>query len=222
MKSLTPVWGSLVAVVLCLTSQVQAADRYFMIMFASQGDPPMPRTSHTSATFIKTSGSGQLNTDKVEVHTISWLPASAVIEPVRLRPVPGKNFDLLGTIAYAKALNTPTWSWGPFAVKKELYDRALKQVANLNSGSISFIVLDRRFRGQGASNCIHAVADVDLDHGFIETGLAHGKAASEEVLKHLERRIEPTTEDLGVLFERLGVTQEIVRMPLASPVPTAR
>jgi hypothetical protein len=197
---------------LAITNRSQAEDRYFMVMFASQGQPNLPKLSHTFAAFIKTSGQQDLKHDKVEVHTISWMPASLVLVPLRLQLEVGKNLDLAATLAYAKSLNAPVTSWGPFAVKKELYDRAVKQIDLLSSGKIAFIVLDRRFRGKGASNCIHAVCDVDTDNGFVQTGSVHGIPASQAALEHLDRWVIPTKEDLGVLYERLRLPKEVERM----------
>ena len=157
-------------------------------------------------------GGREYQEGQIEAHTISWLPATLVIEPVRLNPEVGKNLDLAASLAFAKSLDAQVSSWGPFAIKKELYDRALKQIDLLNSGKIAYIALDRRFRGQGASNCIHAVCDVDADKGFLDTGTAYGNEASQEAVSHLERWMVPTKEDLAYLNERLAIPKEVEHM----------
>ena len=204
-------------------SRLQAEDRFFMMVFASQGEPNLPRFAHTFATFIKVAGAGPLDKRKIEEHTISWLPASLLIEPLRRLPEPGKNLDLKASIAYAHSLNTTVAGWGPFPIKSEHYERACKQIDFLQSGKMSYIVMDRRFRGQGASNCIHAVTDVERDKGFLDTGTAHGIMAGQLVLSHFEPWVIPTREDLTWLTDRLGlpkgtvqplpVNKEPVRLP---------
>lgn len=206
----------LFSVLLILTSlagpaRALADDRYFMVVFASQAEPNLLRLAHSFATFIKASGDGNPKYGKIEEHTISWLPASLTIEPLRLQPQAGKNVDRQASMAYARSLNAAVSSWGPFPIKQELYERALKQIEFLESGKVAFIVLDRRWRGQGASNCIHALSDVDRDRGFLETDAAHGISASQLVLKHLERWIIPTKEDLHWLNERLGIPDTMVQ-----------
>jgi hypothetical protein len=74
--------------------------------------------------------------------------------------------------------------------------------------------LDKRFRGEGASNCIHAVCDVDTEGGYVQTGTAFGVPASLEALKHLEKWIVPTKEDLSPLYDRLGVPKNAERLAL--------
>jgi hypothetical protein len=40
-----------------------------------------------------------------------------------------------------------------------------------------------------ASNCIHALSDIDTDTRLLETGTARGEAASYLVLEHLQRSV---------------------------------
>jgi hypothetical protein len=213
--------GLVFLVIASSASQTPPQDNYYLVVFASEGQPRLPKLSHTFATFIKTTGDEDPKTDKIEMHTISWLPESLVIELRLLRPEAGKNLDLPATLAFAKSLGTQVSSWGPFAIKKELYDRALKQIELLNSGKIAYIALDRRFRGQGASNCFHAISDLDTDNGLLDTGTSHGKEASQEVVNHLAKWMIPAKEDLEKLYDRLAIPKEVERIAPSQKV-TAR
>jgi hypothetical protein len=54
---------------------------------------------------------------------------------------------------------------------------------------------------------------MDVDKGFLDTGTAHGKAASQEVVGHLRGWMIPSTEDLRFLLDRLGIPKAVDRMP---------
>ncbi len=180
---------------------------YFMVIFAQDSDSHDPVLSHTFATFIKTTGNGP-DKDKyqVEKQTISWLPASLDIRLLRLFPERGTNLGLDETLRWARSRNSRISMWGPYPIQKELYQRALRQVKRLNEGAISFKALDRRFRPDVASNCFHAVSDIDSDNGLLNTGTAHGADASYMVLLHLKRWIIRPEEVHDWVGERLGLT----------------
>src|SRR6187402_3314780 len=78
-----------------------AEERYYVTLFASQGDPNLPQFAHTFAVFTKATGGNDFPKDaKVENHTISWLPTTMEIHPLRLAPEKGKNFDLAATLQW--------------------------------------------------------------------------------------------------------------------------
>jgi hypothetical protein len=76
--------------------------------------------------------------------------------------------------------------WGPYRIGKELYDRALTQEERLRSGRVQYKAIDRNYRPQ-ASNCIHALSDIDTDNGFLHVGPEWGEAASRDVANYLRR-----------------------------------
>jgi hypothetical protein len=200
----------IVATILATTvHQARAEDRYYMMIFASQGEPNLPKLAHTFAVFVK--ASGERKDSKIDTHGISWLPKSLVIDPLRLKPEPGVNLDLAASLKFAKSHEARVTMWGPFLVQKKAYDLALKRIEFLNSGKIAYVVLDRRFRGGEASNCIHAVSDLDIEQPLLATGAAHGEASSELVLRHLERWIVPSKQDPGWLVDRLDLQKDKVR-----------
>jgi hypothetical protein len=197
----------LVAIMLAATARAAVAkDRYFMVVFSAQNSTNSPRAAHTWATFIKASGAGAFPRDyKIESHTISWLPASMAVVPVRLRPEPGKNLDLKATFKWVKSVDAHDSAWGPYQIQKGLYERALAQIQALNSGKIAYKAIDLRFRGRGATNCIHAVADIDVDSGLLETGTQFGDAAGELVVRHLQRWLVDPKKTYPALMEKLAL-----------------
>ena len=204
---------------------LQAEDRHYMLIFASHHQSDRPPLCHTFALFVKAtekeqavlqvvksdSKVEQLKNYDIETHSISWMPQSLDIEPLRRTPVRGINLDLAGSIRLANSQNAPVTMWGPFLIKKELYDMAVQQEQRLNRGAIGYIMLDRRYRGQGASNCIHAVSDLDTTQPALLTGTAHGEAASMMVLRHLERYILPSQESTSWLCEQLKLSPLNIR-----------
>jgi hypothetical protein len=134
-----------------------------------------------------------------------------MIDPLHLRPEQGQNVSLTESIKFAATCNAQVSMWGPFLIQKKCYDMALKRIERLNSGQVAYVVLDRRFRGGEASNCIHAVSDLDVVQPLLLTGAAHGDASSLMVLQHLKKWIVPTKDDLGWLATRLELRTKQVR-----------
>jgi len=180
--------------------QGKAEDHYYMLIFAQQSEGNIARLAHTFATFVKTSAGRRIE----EVQTISWLPETLDIRLLRA-PERGTNLDLESSLRLAKALNTSVFMWGPYRIQKALYDRAAAQVARLNSGTVAYKVLDTPFRPNGASNCIHAISDLDTENGLLNTGTARGVEASLMVLKHLQRWIIDPSETHEWVSRELGV-----------------
>lgn len=175
-----------------------SAESYFMVVFATdRGAAPY---SHTFATFVKTTEEGTL----LDVQTISWMPRTLnifVLAPAE----PGVNLDLHASLQWALSRNVPTFQWGPFEIKRELYDRAATQIARLNSGTVAYKALDRRLHPGNVSNCIHAVSDIEMDRGVLHVGLAHGRAASQLVVWHLQPWIIHPEEHHEWVTDLLGL-----------------
>jgi len=186
-------------------------DSYFMMIFAQEGPGHEPWLSHTFATFVKASGSGtNKNQYKIEGHTISWLPATLDVRLLRLSPERGKNFSLEETLRRAKSLNLRITMWGPYQINEELYERAVRQEKHLKQGAIGYKALDGRFRPNVASNCFHAISDVDADNGLLNTGTAHGDEATLMVLNHLKRWLLRPEEVHDWVARRMGVSDPAI------------
>jgi ABC-type phosphate/phosphonate transport system substrate-binding protein len=180
---------------------------YYLCVFAFDSVPRRARYSHTFATFIKTSGGS------VETHTISWLPRSKQIEIARMQSEPGMNLDLHQTLDFARSLSVRVYEWGPYRVRPELYERALRQIERLRSGRIQYKVLDGAWRPDTASNCIHAVSDIDTSEGYLTVNGAYGVAASTSVVDFLRRwMIEPGREHPSIYEELRLSGQPITRV----------
>jgi len=184
----------------------QADDSYYLIVYAAQRAPTTPRFSHTFATVVKVTERGTDRSKcKVEEHTISWIAKTKEIVLARAKSEPGANLSLRESLRLAASLDEKISMWGPFEIKKELYDRALKQIDLLESDKVQYKALDVRFRPETAINCIHAVSDLDTDEGLLDTGAACGEVASRMVALHLRRWIiRPETTHAWVI-KRLGL-----------------
>src|SRR6266849_8471790 len=194
MKSLTRklrtllVLGTALLLSNVLLLEARADESYYMIVYGAQRTPNVPRFTHTFATFVKATGEGDDKSKyKIEEHTISWIAKTKEIVVARARPEPGVNLCLEDSLRLAVALEEKTSMWGPFEIKKELYDRALKQIDRLESNKVEYKAIDRRFRPESAINCIHAVSDLDADDGLLDVGTASGDEASRAVAGHLRR-----------------------------------
>lgn len=134
--------------------------RYYFVLFGGQSVPFRPRTAHTWATFVKATpapGGGVA----VEHVTISWLPASGPVQPLRARSVEGKNYTLAETFGKMAENNGQVSVWGPFETDAGRYALAVQQAATLDSGAVRFRSVDS-FRGNRAvENCVHALTYAD-------------------------------------------------------------
>ena len=116
--------------------------KYYVVIFTAQADSVELQLSHTFATFVKTT---EEEPDRPEVHTTTWLPENLEIVIWRRFPEAGKNLDLTTTLKWAKSVGAQVMYWGPYEIKKETYEMALKQEDNWTGGKPAQQALDRRF-----------------------------------------------------------------------------
>lgn len=172
-----------------ITPTARADESYYVMFFAQEGAPNVPRLAHTFAAFIKVEHEEDMDPAdyRIETHTISWLPAHLDPQPILLRrPEPGTNLTLKESLDWGISRGGNLSAWGPFPIKKELYVRALKQIDRLNSGRVLYKATDRNFRPDTATNCFHAVSDI-VDGPLLDTGFAFGVPATLMVRDHLSR-----------------------------------
>lgn len=148
---------------------------YFVMVWGFQGQDNDVVHSHTFASFYK---GDDLSKGIIKPVTISWLPATGVIDPFAAEP--GHNFTLAQTLEMACRLNREVKSWGPYAIEPALYQRAVKRVRLLNSGRVQYSMIDTAPR---TMNCIDAAGD--LTPTPLDTGIAWGFVASDAVVQHL-------------------------------------
>lgn len=182
----------------------RAEDRYYMIVFAYQGTPNLPRLSHSFATFVKIpDNDGIPRKTRLEAHTISWVTAPENFGLLR-PPAAGHNLSLAESLQWAVEKNAAITAFGPYQIKKELYDRAMTQLDLLNSGRVQYKATDRRFRPNVAVNCFHAISDM-IEGPLLDTGTAFGEPASAMVRDHLSPWIIDRQRTHRSLIPALGL-----------------
>lgn len=143
---------------------VISPDRYFVLIFGAESSPKRAKYTHTFLTIVKATPNLDVeDTYNLEVHTISWLPRSLDIRVLKLRPDCGVNLDLHRTINFCRSGGECIALWGPYELNPEIavefYNKALKQIAKLNSGCVLYKAIDPD--SGNISNCMHAVSDLD-------------------------------------------------------------
>ncbi|MFO0954523.1 MAG: hypothetical protein U0835_25850 [Isosphaeraceae bacterium] len=198
------------------------AEYYYALVFGSQSKPKRLRNTHTWATFVKAVGEGpDLNTYSLEVNTISWLPATLDVKVLRPWPEQGVNLDLDQTIQAMYAHGETITLWGPFLVRKELYERSLKISSVLASGAAQY----RAISGPAnllVSDCIHAVAAVDPQFGRGHYPLIRiGKPASRYIAHQFRMRsvFDQSLYDNSWLIPRLGLNGYPIEVVPGSAIP---
>jgi hypothetical protein len=161
-----------------IAMRARADERYFVIVYGATHRPNIAQLSHTFATFIKATGTGEFPAGwTLEPYTISWLPCSLKVRLAAM-PEPGRNFGLHETIRWAQTTADDIDLWGPYEVQIELYDRALLQISVLERGQVKYKAQDSGCRSSQASNCIHAVTTVASGYRVRIVTPAWGEAAS--------------------------------------------
>ena len=165
---------------------VKTQDRYFIVPFAYQDQGNNPESAHSFLSVIRVLGNsrqpsltpgfrrGRFAIRDFETFTISWLPHDFDSNP-RLRvfegvgslvvpgwnqcPVsPGRNFRLDQTLKLAVNVKNAVAMWGPYEIRKEAFDLAVKRKRLLEGGSIRYRADDRLYRkDRVAINCLHAM-----------------------------------------------------------------
>ena len=194
----------------------RGSTNYYMIMFAVQSEPNVARLSHTFAAFVRAAGPEANPSAQLDVQTISWMPRSLEIEPLRMFPTQGVNLNLAETLSWARSVDSRVTMWGPYPIEKELYDVATHRSEQLKSGAIQYIANDRRRREEGAVNCIHALSDMVPSQSLLGTGSECGNGASELVLQHLNRFVSTSSESTDWLTQRLKLDSPLVHQAAAT------
>ena len=177
-------------------------DRYFIVPFGYQNKGNSPAFSHSFITVIRvladskqprlTAGfrRGKFKNRNFEAFTISWLPHDfdtnpqlCVFDGVGSRVDPkrnqcptsvGRNFKLDATLKLALNAKNAVGMWGPYEIKKEAFDLAVKRKRLLDGGTIGYRADDRLSRkDRVAINCFHAMAGLEElypNGGFLGTG----------------------------------------------------
>lgn len=158
---------------------------HYMVLLANQRNAFLPHCAHSFAAFLEAEmdpRDGSLT--PINQFVISWLPVSLKIAFLRF-PEPGRNLDLDATFNWACTIKSKVSAWGPFRIDEMLFRKARQRYDYLETGITQYVVLDNFYRPFMASNCIHAISDLDLTPNLLTTGISYGIAASRKVAHYL-------------------------------------
>lgn len=169
--------------------RASAGEDYYLLMFGAQRVPSDPDYSHSWATFVRATweGDGPCPVNPVlEVTTISWLPCNGIVRVLALLPEPGRNWELHETIRWCQCNDMRVSLWGAYRICPELYCRAVRQAALLESGRVRYKAADMGYPTDRVTNCIHAVSSLARGYRLRVATPGWGEPASYFVLKELE------------------------------------
>jgi len=217
--------GMVFLLLLALSHPAQADEAHFMLVFGSQRPVNLPRHTHTFATFVRATWDGAgCSAPQIQAWTISWLPRTLCIEVYRLRAECGINLDLHSTLGWARGDGQRLSLWGPYQIQKELFDRALCQIARLQNGAVAYKAVDTGYPPARVSNCSHAVGDLAPDSRTRLGIRSWGDSASYFVTLSLAPWIIDSRRTHDWLLPRLGladcpvVRRGLARIPTRNPV----
>jgi hypothetical protein len=167
-------------------------EHYYILVFGSQTTPRIPRYTHTWATVVKTTELPGCPPQVTEVHTISWLPATLNVRPLRFWVEKGANLDVDTTLKVVLNNGEHVSLWGPYESWHGLYERFMTQKAFLESGVIGYQCTDEfgeaARTGMGC-DCFHAISDVDPQFDRRRYPLiSYGYPASENIVRQISER----------------------------------
>lgn len=192
-----------------MAKPAQAGVRYFMLIFGAQTHPKIPRFTHTFCTIVRVvDGPAECPHPMIEAYTISWLPRTMIIHPLRLRAEPGHNFTLDATLRWAAQNRMEVSLWGPYLIEEDFFCKVYREYERFERGEYLYKAIDPPRRGDVKADCIHAVTDVDQRDGrdtyFV---LGSGDRVTRKFVRILNERgrlFEPP-EDISWLNAALGL-----------------
>jgi hypothetical protein len=213
-------------------------DRYFIIPFAYQNKRNNPGFSHSFISVIRVLADGKqpslrsgfrrgrFKNRDFEAFTISWLPHDfdsnpqlCVFDGVGSRVDPKKNkcpisvgrdFRLDETLKLAVNVKNAVGMWGPYEIKKDAFDLAVKRKQLLDGGTIRYRADDRLYRkDRVAINCFHAMAGLEElypNGGFLGTGFKMwGINGTARVLIEYTKKVR----NKGLLLEPVDIKKDL-------------
>jgi hypothetical protein len=167
-------------------------EHYYILVFGSQTTPRIARFTHTWATVVKTTELPGSPPKVTEVQTISWLPETLKVRPLRFWVEKGANLDLDTTLRTVLDNGEHVAMWGPYESWHGLYERFITQKAFLESGVIGYQCTDEvgeaAHTGMGC-DCFHAISDVDPEFDRRRYPLiSFGYGASANIVRQISER----------------------------------
>jgi hypothetical protein len=224
---------------------VSARDRYFIVPFAYQNKWNNPEFSHSFISAIRVLADGKrrgltwgfrrgrFKNRDFEAFTISWLPHDFDTNPHRRVfdgfgslvdakenkcPISvGRNVRLDETLKLAVSDKNVVGMWGPYEIKKEAFELAVKRKQLLEGGTIGYRADDRLYRkDQVAINCFHAMPGLEERYpngGFFGTGFRMwGINGTARVLIEYTKKVR----DKGLLLEAVNIKKDLYGFVYAS------
>ena len=169
---------------------------------------------------------GRFKNQDFEAFTISWLPHDfdtnphlCVFDGVGSRVDPkknkcpisvGRNFRLDETLKLAVNAKNAVGVWGPYEIKKDAFDLAVKRKQLLDGGTIRYRADDRLYRkDRVAINCFHAMAGLEElypNGGFLGTGFKMwGINGTARVLIEYTKKVR----NKGLLLEPVNIKKDL-------------
>jgi hypothetical protein len=212
--------GWVVALLLLLApSAAVADDLYFITVYGAQRRPiNQPRYTHTWVNLVHLNGCGpDVRSYRVEMFTISWLPADLEVKPAKLHTEPGRNLTHQETIAWCADNCMEIAQFGPYQICPTLYELMLIRYGKLASGTIQYRASDLLNLRKGIDevcNCIYAVLDFEeRDPAIRPITLGFGYKASAFVSRRLQPYYVNDGETYPWVSEMVGVsTYPVVRV----------
>ena len=200
-------------------------ETHCVFIFGAQPTPKVIKDSHSWATFVRVVGEGSDPASyQVFAHTISFVPATLQVRTLALKPEPGANLDLVGSLAYARTKNASVTAWGPFLMRPEVYQKSLEVWSQISRGAVEYRAIDT-LRDTVVADCIHAITAVDPDFGRGHYPLIRtGKSASRYIARQIVKRVDPdrTLPDQTWLIAALGLDRHPIEIILPSQIPQHR
>lgn len=185
-----------------------AKESYYLLLFAYEGTPNDAEDAHSFGVFVREvsccEADGEHHT--IEYRTISWLPANFNVRVKCLLPEKGHNYTLEETLDFATRTQKRVSLFGPFQIKKKLYEDACKHADKLERGKVMYKAIDTGYPTFIAKNCIHALSDLMLMPPRLRVGTpAYGEAATYRILLTFYHHIITPSEIHEWLLGPLGL-----------------
>jgi hypothetical protein len=156
-------------------------DCYYVLLFGGHGNKLRPETGHTWITFVRSNPQPD-GSVRIDPFTISWMPTSMNVRPLRLRSEPGKNFTLQETLDFMFTGRHEIALWGPFEINACFFEEACRHKRELDGGASRYRVFDGLERRKDVNNCVHAIVRTDPAwHAATDPILSNGKRITQRV-----------------------------------------
>jgi hypothetical protein len=156
-------------------------------LFGAQSVPYQVRYTHTWATVVRTAvtPAGEY---PVEIHTVSWMPATLQIRPLALRPEPGVNLNLAETFAWVATFDGRVSCWGPYEIRADRYQRYVARKEELVNEGFQYRAIGALTRTGEVSNCGQSFARASPTVGrFLQPTPAPGENGTSRLMQRYLR-----------------------------------